>query len=140
MAELLSAQSGDLLGNGQMLVMRTSENPAYPICKLVSSKLSLGLCNLAFGVNPLGLYSVKPQTPLWQKTAYEPHSFTTLFDPAVVLAEPAPELLPELFGDVPGSVLPDENHDLLAKRLGGLGSSPDFSVVSSKRAPLLSAP
>ena len=59
--KVASAQSGDLLGNGEMLVMRTTEDPADSICELVSAKQSLGLCDLAFGVDPLGLYGVEPR-------------------------------------------------------------------------------
>jgi hypothetical protein len=35
-----------------MLVMRTTENPAYPLGKLVSTKHSLGLDHFALAVNP----------------------------------------------------------------------------------------
>ena len=75
----------------KMLVMRTTENPAYSICKLISAKQSLGLYHLAFAVNPLRLYSVQPRTLFWQKAAYDPHPgfASTVFDLPVVLAEPA---------------------------------------------------
>jgi hypothetical protein len=43
-----------------MLVMRTTEYPADPLSKLVSAKQSLGLRDLAFAVDPLGLYGVEP--------------------------------------------------------------------------------
>jgi hypothetical protein len=52
-----SARSGDLPGNGKMrLVMRTTEDPADPLSKLVSAEQSLRLDYLAFAVDPLGLY------------------------------------------------------------------------------------
>jgi hypothetical protein len=103
-----------------MLVVRTIKDPAYPLGKLVCSKQSVWLYHLALAVYPLGLYGVKPRTPFWQKTAYDPHSgfAPALFDTAVVLAEPAPDL----FGDVPRSVVPDENHDLLAGCFEPLGA------------------
>src|SRR5215207_5340740 len=93
-----------------MLVMWTTENPAYPICKLVSTKQTIGFDHLLLAVNPLRLYSVQPRALLWQKTTYDPHSFTALFDTAVMPSEPAPDLP----GDVPGSVVPDEQQNLLA--------------------------
>src|SRR5215210_1717492 len=98
-----------------MLVMRTIENSAYPIRKLVGSQQPLWLDDLALAVHPLGLYGVQPRALLRQKTAYDPHSgfAPTLLDTAVVLAQPAPYL----FGDVPGSVVPDEEQNLLANSL-----------------------
>jgi hypothetical protein len=36
-----------------MLVVRTAEDPADSVGELISAKQSLGLCNLAFGVDPL---------------------------------------------------------------------------------------
>src|SRR5215210_752144 len=93
-----------------MLVMRTTENLTDPVGELVSTEQPVGFCNLALAVNPLGLYGVKPRALLGQKTAHDPHPFAALLDSSVVLSEPAPDLL----GDVPGSVVPDENHDLLA--------------------------
>jgi|SRR5215210_7458735 len=44
-----------------MLVVRTTENPADPICELISAKQSLGLCDLAFAVDPAGLDCVEPR-------------------------------------------------------------------------------
>src|SRR3712207_695557 len=38
-----------------MLVMRTTENPAYPLGKLVSAKQSVGLYHLALAMHPFGL-------------------------------------------------------------------------------------
>jgi hypothetical protein len=93
-----------------MLVMRTTKHPAHPICKLVCSKQPLWLDDLALGVDPLGLYGVKPRTLLGQKAAHDPHSISALFDLTVMFPEPSPHLL----GDVPGSVVPDENQSFLA--------------------------
>src|SRR5215217_2818042 len=111
-----------------MLVMRTSEYPADPLGEFVSAKKPIGLYNPALAVNPLGLYGVKPRTLLRQKTAYDPHPASALFDTAVMSSEPAPELP----GDVPGSVVPDEQQNLLTdpfellhaplKELGGYGT------------------
>lgn len=53
-----------------MLVVRTIENPSYPICEFVSSKKPIGLYNLALAVYPLGLYGVQPRTLFRQKAAY----------------------------------------------------------------------
>ena len=59
-----SAPSVDLLWNGQMLVVRTTKYPAYPIRKLVGTKKSIGLDHFALAVDPFGFYGVKPRTLL----------------------------------------------------------------------------
>src|SRR5215204_5409205 len=51
-----------------MLVMRTTEDPANPLGKLVSAQQTLGLEHFSLAVNPLGLYGVKPRTLLGHKT------------------------------------------------------------------------
>ena len=56
-----------------MLVVRTTEDPADSVGKLISSKQSLGLYYLAFGVDPLGLYGVEPRALGWQKARYYPN-------------------------------------------------------------------
>jgi hypothetical protein len=97
-----------------MLVMRKIEDPANPLGELVSSqRIALRLHYFALGVYPLGFYGVKPRALLGQKATYDPHSFSTLLDFSIVRCEPAPEL----FGDVPARVVPDENQHLLARRL-----------------------
>ena len=45
-----------------MLVMRTTKDPTYPICKLVSAKHSLGLHHFVLAVYPFGFYGVQPRT------------------------------------------------------------------------------
>src|SRR5215204_132312 len=108
-----SACSGSIFGNGQMLVMRTTVDTTNPLGELVSSQQPLGLDHFALAVYPLGFYGVQPRTLLGQEAAYDPHSTATVFDSAVMLAEPAPNL----FGDMPRSVVPDEHqHLLLARR------------------------
>ena len=95
--------------------MGTAEDPAYPIGEFVSAQQTLGLYNLALAVDPFGFDGVEPRTLLWQKAAHDPHpSFVaTVFDFAVVLAEPAPDL----FGDMPACVVvPDEKQDFLTDR------------------------
>jgi hypothetical protein len=64
-------------------------------------------------MNPLGLYRVEPRALLGQKAAYDPHSFATVFNFPVVRGDPPSDL----FGDVPGSVVPDLYPNLLAHRL-----------------------
>src|SRR5215207_11356407 len=95
-----------------MLVMRTTENPAYPLRQLVGSKQPIWLDDLALAVYPLGLYGVKPRTLLRKKATHDPHSgfAAALLDFSVVLSKPAPDLA----AYVPGSVVPDQEHDLLA--------------------------
>src|SRR5215218_4108166 len=98
-----------------MLVMLTTEDPANSIGELVSSQQSVGCDDLALAVYPLGLYGIEPRTLLGQKAAHDPHSSfaTALLDFSVVLSEPAPDL----FGDVPARVVPDEKQHSLARRL-----------------------
>ena len=79
-----------------MLLMRTTKDPADPLCKLVRSQQTVRLDDLAFAVDPLGLYGVQPRTPLGQKTTHHPHSTAALLDAAVVFSEPAPYLLLEM--------------------------------------------
>src|SRR5215218_7026574 len=95
-----------------MLVMRTIEDTTNPLGELVSAQriIAVGLNHFSLAVYPLGFYDVQPRAVFGQQAAYDPHSFSTLFDMAVVRTEPAPDLL----GDVPRSVVPDEDHDLLA--------------------------
>src|SRR5215210_3524660 len=93
-----------------MLVMRTIEDSANPVGKLVSAQRSLGLDDLALAVYPLGLYGVQPRTLLRKKTTHDPHSASALLDSAVVSSEPAPDLP----GDMPARVVPDEEPNLLA--------------------------
>src|SRR5215204_5105454 len=111
---ITSARSGDLLGNGQMLVMRTTEDPTNPLGELVSAKQTLRLDHFSLAVNPFGLYGVQPRTLLGQQAAYDPNSSfaAALFDLAVVLAQPAPDLA----AYVPACVVPDEKQDFLACR------------------------
>ncbi len=98
-----------------MLVMRTTENPAYPLGKLVSTQQTVGLDHLTFAVNPFGLDGIQPRALLGQKAAYDPHSSYfagALFDLAVVFSEPASEFA----AYVPACIVPDEEQDLLAHR------------------------
>src|SRR5829696_1367396 len=96
-----SARSGSIFGNGQVLVMRIVEDQAYSLSQLVSCE------------QPLGLHRVEPRTLLGQKAAYDPHSLATVFGLTVVRGNP----LCDLPGDVPGSVVPDQNPYPLARRL-----------------------
>src|SRR5918995_3761333 len=93
--------------------MRTVEDPADPICQLVSREQPLGLYDLALAMDPLGLHRVEPRALLGQKAAYDPHSLAAVFDLTVVRSDPPSDL----FGDVPGSVVPDQHPNLLALRL-----------------------
>src|ERR687892_2488530 len=93
-----------------MLVMRTTERPAYPLGKLVGSEEPVRLYDLALAMNPLRLYGVQPRAPLRKQAADDPHPFCALLDAAVVPPEPSPDLL----GDVPTGVVPDEQQNLLA--------------------------
>ena len=73
--------------------MWTTNNPAYPIGKLIGSQQPVGLDHLALAVYPLRLDGVEPRTLLGQKAAYDPHSLFAPFDFSVVRSEPAPDSL-----------------------------------------------
>src|SRR5215208_7428962 len=92
-----------------MLVMRTIKYPANSVGELVSSQQSVGFYDLALAVYPLGLYGIEPRTLLGQKAAHYPHSAPAVLDFSVVRSEPAPDLP----GDVPACVVPDEKKGLL---------------------------
>jgi hypothetical protein len=90
--------------------MRTTEDPTDPLGKLVSAQETIGLDHFSLAMNPLGLDGVQPRTLLGQQTAYDPHSFSCVLDFSIVSSEPAPDL----FGDMPTCVVPDEHQYLLA--------------------------
>src|SRR5829696_5842579 len=96
-----------------MLVMRTSEDPADSVGELISSKQSLGLCNLAFAVDPLGLYGVEPRALGGQQARYYPNLMAAGFDFSVVRCDP----VSHLSAFVPACVVPDQQQGLLAARL-----------------------
>src|SRR5215216_7952956 len=96
-----------------MLVMRTSEDPADSVGELISSKQSLGLCNLAFAVDPLGLYGVEPRALGGQQARYYPNLMAAGFDFSVVRCDP----VSHLSAFVPACVVPDQQQGLLAPRL-----------------------
>jgi hypothetical protein len=95
-----------------MLVMRTTEDPAYPVCEFVGSQQSVGFYDLALAVYPFGLDGVQPRTLLRKKTTHDPYSASALFDFSVVRSEP----LSYLPGDMPTGVIPDEKQHSLACR------------------------
>src|SRR5829696_6685795 len=96
-----------------MLVVRTIEDPADSVSELISAKQSLGLCNLAFGVDPPGLYSIEPRALGGQQARYYPHPMAACFDLAVVGGDP----VTHLSALVPACVVPDQQQGLLASRL-----------------------
>jgi hypothetical protein len=78
-----------------MLVVLTTEDPADPICELISTEQPLGLCDFAFAINPLGLDRIEPRALGRHKAGNYAHpSFATtfVFDSAVVGADPASQL------------------------------------------------
>jgi hypothetical protein len=103
-----------------MLVMRTTEDPAYPVCEFVSSQQSLGSYDLALCVYPFGLDGVQPRTLLRKKATHDPYSSfaAALFDFSVVPSEP----LSDLPGDMPTGVIPGEKQDSLASRFEPLAT------------------
>src|SRR5215204_1573047 len=97
-----------------MFVVRTAKNRANALGQLVGRQQPLGLYHLALAMDPLRLNRVEPRALLGQKAAYAPHSpfAPAVFDFSVVRGDP----LSDLFGDVPGSVVPDQNPNPLAGR------------------------
>ncbi len=63
-----------------MLVMRTTEDPANPLGKLVGARQTVGLYHFALAVDPLGLYRVQPRALLGQK-----RQLTILITPSPLL-------------------------------------------------------
>jgi hypothetical protein len=104
-----------------MLVMRTTEDPADSVGELISSKQSLGLCNLAFAVDPLGLYGVEPRALGGQQARYYPNPMAAGFDFSVVRCDP----LSDLSAFVPACVVPDKQQGLLASRLEPVATPPE---------------
>src|SRR5215212_1617185 len=104
-----------------MLVMRTTEDPADPLSKLVSAKQSLGLRDLAFAVDPLGLYGVEPRALGGQQARYYPNPKAAGFDFSVVRCDP----LSNLSAFVPACVVPDKQQGLLASRLEAVATPPE---------------
>src|SRR5215208_5455169 len=90
--------------------MRTTKDPTDPIRKLISSQKILRFHDLALAMNPFGLDGVEPRTLLRQQAAHDPHSASALLEFSVVSSQPAPDLP----GDMPTSVVPDEEQNLLA--------------------------
>jgi hypothetical protein len=83
--------------------MRTVENLANSVGKLVCSEKPVGFDHLALAVNRLRFDGVQPRALLRKQATDDPYPLTALFDSAVVGTEPTPHL----FGDVPRSVVPD---------------------------------
>src|SRR5918996_3869271 len=93
-----------------MRLMGTAEDPADPICELVSIEQPLGFCDLPLAVHPLGFYGVKPRTLGGQEACDYAYSTAAFFDLAVVGADPVAH--PTAF--VPARVVPDQQQGLLA--------------------------
>ena len=95
--------------------MRTTEDATDPICELISTEQPLGLCDLAFAMNPLRFDCIEPRALGRQKARHYPHPgfATTVFDPAVVGADAASHLM----AFVPGGIVPDQKQGLRAPLL-----------------------
>src|SRR5215203_4515746 len=103
-----------------MLIMRTTEDPADPICELISAKQSLGLCDLAFAVDPPGFYSVEPRALGGQQPRYYPNPMAACFHLEVVGVDP----IAHLMAFVPACVVPDQQQGLFAHSFESLAASP----------------
>src|SRR3712207_6401033 len=94
-----------------MLMVRTGKGDANPISQFPSSDQAISLHYPPLAMNPfVGLYGVEPRTSFWQQTGNDPNAPAALFDPSVMLPDPAPDL----FGSVPAGVVPDKKQRLLA--------------------------
>src|SRR5215218_4246373 len=109
----LSARSSDLLGDGKMIVMRTTERPTHPVGEFVRAEQAVKLHDPSLPMNPLRLNGVQPRALLREEATHDPHPLAAPFDPPVVPSEPSPDL----FGDMPRGVVPDEEQNFLARRL-----------------------
>lgn len=80
-----------------MLVRGTAEDSANPVGEFVGAQQPVGLYNLALAVDQFGFDRVELRALPGQKATYDPRSSfaATLFDLAVVEAEPAPDLFGE---------------------------------------------
>ena len=96
-----------------MLVMGATKRPAHPVGEFVRAQQSVELHDLALAMNPFGLDGVQPRTLLRQKATDDPHSTAALLHFSVVFAQPVPDLP----GDVPACVVPDQKKSLLANSL-----------------------
>ena len=93
-----------------MLVVRTTEDPAHPLCEFIRTQQSVELHHLALAKNPFGLDGVQSRTLLREKATDDPHPTAALLDFSVVFAQPAPHLP----ADMPACVVRDEKKSLLA--------------------------
>lgn len=75
-----------------MFVVRTVENLANSVGKLVCSEKSVGFDHLALAVNPLRFDGIQPRALLRKQATDDPYPLTALFDSAVVGTEPTPHL------------------------------------------------
>ena len=98
--------------------MRTTEDPADSVGELISAKRSLGLRDLAFAVDPLGLYRIEPRALGGQRARYYPNPNAACFDLAVVGVDPDSHLM----ALVPAGIVPDKQQGLLAPRLEPLAA------------------
>src|SRR5829696_633836 len=87
---------------------RRPDRPYPQARRLQATRLARRPC--ACRVHPLGLDGVEPRTLLRKKAAHDPHSASALLDFSVVSSQPAPDLP----GDMPARVVPDEEQNLLA--------------------------
>src|SRR3712207_2960367 len=95
-----------------MRLVGTAENVADPLCEFLSTKQPLGLYDLSLTVDPFGLDRIEPGALLGKQAGHYAHSPAALFDPSVMLGDPASNL----FGGVPTGVVPDQKQSLLAHR------------------------
>src|ERR671911_2682345 len=115
---LPSARSGDIFGNGQMLVMWTVKGSADAICQFVGAEQAVGFHHPSLAVDPLRLYRIEPRTLLGKQAGQDAYPAPALLDLPVVRGYP----LSDLFGGVPRSVVPDKEPHLLASRLESLAA------------------
>src|SRR5207248_11761000 len=99
-----SAESGDLLWEGQMLLVGAIQRGACTLRRLPGRQQAARLDGAALAAGPLRLDRVEPGALDGQLADDEAHAAALLFDAAIVVAHPGPYLP----ADVPAGVVPGQ--------------------------------
>ena len=128
----LVVDGADLLGNGEMFVMRTTESPAHPIRELIGTEQPVGFDDLSLAVYPLRLYGVQPRALLGQEgnlTILTPFACLSL-----TLRLCLPIQLSDLPGDVPTGVVQMRTNTFLPNARASPSSTEGIGSLWSSRA------
>src|SRR5919106_2282259 len=83
------------------------------LSQLTTSQQPVSLCHSALGMDPTGFYGVEPGALDGQEAGQDADPFPFLLHPAVVVLDPALDLL----ADVPGGIVPHQEESLFAQGL-----------------------